>query len=142
MTKTLKERLNQIRKTHGYRVEKSKLEFVRGISRVMEHKNINNAELARRMDKSPSYITKVMRGDCNFTMDSMVKIVHALGSSIHIHVADSRADVRWVEAFECAQLADTDASEEYRKITQRKVGIVNPAKHLEENGDETGRICA
>lgn len=142
MTQTFKERLNSIRKTHGFRVEKAKLEFVRGISRVMEHKDINNAELARRIDSSPSYVTKVMRGDCNFTMDSMVKIAHALGGSLHIHVADSRADVRWVEAFVCAQMADTDASEEYRKITQSKKEIINPAKHLEEQNDETGRLCA
>ena len=142
MTQTFKERLNSIRKTHSYRVEKAKLEFVRGISRAMEHKGINNAVLARKIESSPSYVTKVMRGDCNFTVDSMVKIAHALGGSLHIHVADSRADVRWVEAFDCAQIADNDASEEYRKITQTKQKVINPAKHLEERNDESGKLCA
>src|SRR5690625_1722646 len=95
MKLTFKERLESIRQTHDYRLEKAKLEFVRGISRLMAQHEISNAELARRLDSSPAYATKVMRGDSNFTLDSMVKISHALGSTLHVHVADSSADVRW-----------------------------------------------
>lgn len=97
MIKSFKDRLNSIKQSHSYRVEKVKIEFVRGITRVMRQKGITNSALAEQVDTSNAYITKVLRGDCNFTIDSMVKIAHGMGATIHIHVADNSASVRWLE---------------------------------------------
>lgn len=101
MLKSFKERIAELRKTVGFCQEQAKLEFVGGITRLMSLRGINNAALAERMDTSPAYITKALRGDANFTIDSMVKITHALGGRIHIHVADADASVRWLEHFNC-----------------------------------------
>ncbi|WP_426113511.1 helix-turn-helix domain-containing protein [Pseudomonas sp. DSP3-2-2] len=101
MLKSFKERIAELRKTKSFCQEQAKLEFVGGITRLMNVRGINNAALAERMDTSPAYITKALRGDANFTIDSMVKITHALGGRIHIHVADSEASVRWLEHFNC-----------------------------------------
>jgi transcriptional regulator with XRE-family HTH domain len=101
MLKSFKERIAELRKTRSYCQEQAKLEFVGGITRLMTAKGINNAVLAERMETSPAYVTKALRGDANFTIDSMVKITHALGGRIHIHVADSEASVRWLEHFNC-----------------------------------------
>ena len=101
MTKSFKERLNAIKQTHNYRVERTKIEFVRGLSRLMRVKGISNSELAQKVDTSNAYITKALRGDCNFTIDSMVKLAHAVGANIHIHVADTAASVRWLEKHTC-----------------------------------------
>lgn len=97
MAKSFKDRLNSIRQLHSYRVEKVKIEFVRGITRVMRQKGITNSALAEQVGTSNAYITKVLRGDCNFTIDSMVKIAHGIGATIHVHVADNAASVRWLE---------------------------------------------
>lgn len=102
MLKSFKERIAELRKTRSYCQEQAKLEFVGGITRLMNAKGINNAILAERMETSPAYVTKALRGDANFTIDSMVKITHALGGRIHIHVADSEASVRWLEHFNCS----------------------------------------
>lgn len=99
--KSFKERLNSIKQSHFYRTEKVKIEFVRGITRVMRHKNITNSMLSEKMETSNAYITKALRGDCNFTIDSMAKIAHAVGATIHIHVADNSASVRWLEMHTC-----------------------------------------
>src|SRR5690606_6693715 len=98
MTRSFKSRLSTIKKTHSYRVEKTKHEFVRGLTRLLKLKGISNSELAQRMETSNAYITKALRGDSNFTIDSMVKLAHAAGANLHIHVADINASVRWLEA--------------------------------------------
>src|SRR5690625_2503957 len=141
MKLTFKERLESIRQTHDYRLEKAKLEFVRGISRLMAQHEISNAELARRLDSSPAYATKVMRGDSNFTLDSMVNISHALGSTLHVRVADSSADVRWLEAFDSARSADNDAAQKPKTLS-RGGPAITPFPLLKESADEAGCIYA
>jgi len=101
MLKSFKERIAELRKTRLFCQEQAKLEFVGGITRLMNTKGVNNAMLAERMETSPAYITKALRGDTNFTIETMVKITHALGGRIHIHVADAEASVRWFEHFNC-----------------------------------------
>lgn len=102
MLKSFKERINELKKTRSYCQEQAKLEFVGGITRLMNSKGINNVTLADRLESSGAYVTKVLRGDSNFTIDSMVKITHALGGRIHIHVADAEANVRWLEHISCS----------------------------------------
>lgn len=102
MIRSFKNRLNEIKKTHSYRVEKTKLEFVRGLSRLMKLKGITNTELATRMETSNAYISKALRGDTNFTIDTMVKLTYAAGGNLHIHVADSNASVHWLEKYTCS----------------------------------------
>lgn len=97
MRQSFKSRLNALKQTHGYQVEKAKLEFVRGITRLLKLKGISNADLASKIDTSNAYITKALRGDTNFTIDSMVKLAGAVGAQLHIHVADTTATVRWLE---------------------------------------------
>lgn len=55
------------------------LEFTSQLSRLMQEQNISKVELARRLGTSPAYVTKVFRGDANFTMRSMVKLARILG---------------------------------------------------------------
>lgn len=97
MSQSFKSRLINLKQTHGYKVEVAKLEFVRGISRLLKLKRISNAELATKIDTSPAYITKALRGETNFTIDSMVKLASAVGANLHIHIADTTASVRWLE---------------------------------------------
>lgn len=128
MKVTLKEKLARFRDTHSYRVEKAKLEFVAGLNRLMQRGNVTNAELARRINSSPAYATKVMRGDCNFTVDSMVKIAHALGGSVHIHVADVEHEVRWHEVI-------CNNAKSKRKASMAE-SIALRAFHWQEQGED------
>ncbi|SEI99335.1 hypothetical protein SAMN04244572_02363 [Azotobacter beijerinckii] len=102
MSQSFKSRLNAIKQTHSYQVEKAKLEFIRGITRVMKLKGISSAALASKIATSKAYTTKALRGDTNFTIDSMVKLAGAVGAQLYIHVADTTASVRWLEVHPCA----------------------------------------
>jgi transcriptional regulator with XRE-family HTH domain len=54
---------------------------------MMEVNGVSRSELARRLGVSPAYITKVLRGNVNFTLDSMVRLVRAAGGEVSLQVA-------------------------------------------------------
>lgn len=54
------------------------LDFTEEISRLMESGNVTRSELARRLGTSPAYITKILRGNANFTLATMVRLALAL----------------------------------------------------------------
>ena len=70
-------------------------EFVEDLARLMEEQEVTRAELARRMGTSRAYITKMLGGNANFTLLTMVKLAMALDGAVHIHISDKRAVTRW-----------------------------------------------
>jgi len=70
-------------------------EFTEDLSRLMKEQDVSRAELARRMGTSRAYITKLLGGNANFTLLTMVKLAMALDGAVHIHIADKRAITRW-----------------------------------------------
>jgi transcriptional regulator with XRE-family HTH domain len=73
------------------------VEFTEDICRLMDEQGVSRAELARRLGTSRAYITKLLGGDANFTLQTMTKISMALGAAVHVHVAPQDATVRWQE---------------------------------------------
>jgi transcriptional regulator with XRE-family HTH domain len=62
--------------------------YVRDLARRMEAHGMKRADLARKINASTAYVTKVMRGNANFTLETMTKLALAV---------DGRLDVRIVE---------------------------------------------
>lgn len=54
----------------------------------MESQQISRAELARRLGTSPAYVTKILRGNANFTLTSLVKLARAVGAELVVSFAD------------------------------------------------------
>lgn len=65
--------------TNEYWAWAAKFEFVVALNKVMIEKNITRSDLARLIGKSPAYITKVMSGDTNLTIESMVMFSRSVG---------------------------------------------------------------
>ena len=74
-----------------YRAEVAMLDFTCELSRAMSAQGVSRAELARRIGTSPAYITKVLRGDANLTLASMVKLARAVGRELHLQLAETGA---------------------------------------------------
>jgi len=72
-------------------------EFTEDLYNLMERRDVSRAELARRLETSPAYITKVLRGDANFTVRSMVRLARALGGRFEPHLEPQEQSVRWVD---------------------------------------------
>lgn len=76
----------KIRQRDSYWVERVKIDFAEELGRLMERRGINRAELAQRIGTSAAYISKALRGDTNFTIESMVKLVRALDGRLELHI--------------------------------------------------------
>ena len=75
-------RLKEASKTTEYRVTNTILDIVLQVEKILRTKKMNKKELAERMNVSPSYITKVMRGDANVSLLTITKIATALNCLI------------------------------------------------------------
>jgi transcriptional regulator with XRE-family HTH domain len=95
----VKNLVTSARNGHRYKVESSILEFTEQIVARMEQKDISPKSLAERMGVKPSYVSKILRGTSNFTLDSMIKICSAVDAEYCPHVRPMEVTAVW-EAFE------------------------------------------
>ncbi|MCB1234477.1 MAG: helix-turn-helix transcriptional regulator [Verrucomicrobiae bacterium] len=66
----------------------------------MKEQEVTKSELARRIGTSPAYVTKILRGETNFTLDTMVKIAHALNCRLQTHLARQGFRTHWLDEAE------------------------------------------
>ena len=83
---TFKELFESARKRDEYWIAHAKLEFTENLRRLMEQKKETKAGLAKKLGKSPAYITKICRGNVNFTLESMVRLARAMGGRLKIEL--------------------------------------------------------
>jgi transcriptional regulator with XRE-family HTH domain len=76
----------------------AKYTFMAEIAHAMTRKRISRAELARRLSVTPPYVTKLLRGDVNVTIDTAVRIAHALGMRWSQHLTDAEQTV-WRDVY-------------------------------------------
>jgi transcriptional regulator with XRE-family HTH domain len=63
------------------------MEFTEELAWWMEQNRISRAELAARIGVSAPYITKILKGNVNFTIDTMVRLARAVGANLQLHMA-------------------------------------------------------
>jgi transcriptional regulator with XRE-family HTH domain len=80
----LKAKAEEARSSHAYRAEGASIRFTEDLVALMKTSGLTRTALAEKIGSSPAYITKILRGDTNFTLDSMVKIATALGCELTI----------------------------------------------------------
>ncbi len=81
------------RKRLPYAVTNALLEFSREILAKMRSDKVSKAELARRMETSPSYITKLLGGQNNFTLETMVKMAWVMDSELQLRIVPKGTSV-------------------------------------------------
>ena len=67
-----------------------KIEIAEQIYRMMGERKVTQTELARRLGKNRAYISKILKGTTNFTIETLVKIGRQLGAEWEFHLSDSR----------------------------------------------------
>ena len=80
----LKAKAEAARETHAYRAEGASIRFTEDLVATMKSSGLTRSALADKIGTSPAYITKILKGETNFTLDSMVKIAHALNCELAI----------------------------------------------------------
>jgi transcriptional regulator with XRE-family HTH domain len=80
-----------------YMAECAIIEFTEEVCRRMDALGVSRAELARRLGTSQAYITKLLQGNANFTLKTMVKIAMALESEYRSHLQPDGAQATWYD---------------------------------------------
>ena len=90
--------LDRFRDTLDYELANVEMDFTDSLEALMQRRGVNKSELARRIGTSPAYITKILRGSTNFTLETMVKLVRALDGELHVRACAKEDDARWFHA--------------------------------------------
>lgn len=99
--------------------EKNILDFITKLSHLMGKRGVSKKELAERLETSQAYITKVFRGNANFTMASMTKFVQALDAKLDIQIVPKEEKVeRWFKALKNDQQVESDPMKIAPEITR------------------------
>ncbi|GBD99037.1 helix-turn-helix protein [bacterium BMS3Abin07] len=69
-----------------FRMEVVILDFTEKIVRKMEEKDISRAELARRLNVSKAFVTKMLNGNPNLTIKTMMSVADALECDLNLDI--------------------------------------------------------
>ena len=60
------------------------LEVTESIANVMEEQGISRDELAKRLGKTPAFVTKLLRGDNNLTLRTLADVFYAMNHGLSL----------------------------------------------------------
>jgi hypothetical protein len=86
VTERFADQLQRAELTDAYQIDRLKVEISERIFNAMNQQGVSNAELARRLGKSRPYVTKLLRGTTNFTLESLVRIGRALSCEVQLEL--------------------------------------------------------
>ncbi len=111
--------LDKFRDTLDYELANAEMDFTDSLEALMQRRGVNKSELARRIGTSPAYITKILRGSTNFTLETMVKLVRSLDGELHVRACAKEDNAHWFHAIQSRQPTASVANIP-RNITNRR----------------------
>lgn len=100
--------LASARESLEYWTEVGILDFTEDLCALMDQNNVSRTELADLIGNSPAYITKVLRGNVNFTLATMTKLARALNAVVHVHLSPEGAIAHWKDEITNESPKDVD----------------------------------
>ena len=80
----LQKKIQEFKNDFDYKLESLILDITEKISKRMSEKNINRSKLAGLLDVSPPAVTKILNGNSNFTLKTLLSISNALDLNLNI----------------------------------------------------------
>lgn len=80
-----------------YVAEHLKLAIADEVIICLRQKGWTKSDLARRLGKSRQYVTKMLKGDTNFTLETLAALSIALEKDFHFAFSERGASVRWLQ---------------------------------------------
>lgn len=134
VTERFADLFRDIEQSDAYHIEGLKVEIAEQIYLAMKHQGVSNAELARRLGKSRAYVTKVLQGSTNFTLESLTKIARALDCQIDFQFSPRHRASELNELWEAGHRAASHSkvpsrpSSEYIKLLETPLRVVTEIK--------------
>ncbi len=138
LSKALKEFVAKVAQEDHYWVERAKLEFSADLERHRRLQNLSGKDLAEKIGTSPAYISKVFRGDSNFTIETMVKLARAVGGRLEMKITEeAESTALWQKAYRARPLVSTSSAKATgQSVIFAEFGAANNDKYTEK------RVCA
>jgi len=90
--------------------EEKILDFTERVVLEMEKKGISRAQLAASLGKSKAFVSKLLKGDANMTIKTMVAVAQALGCNLHLDLYPKGFYARTLCAGDSRAFAPVDLS--------------------------------
>lgn len=102
----------------GYWVELGKLEFTEEMLARMKEREISKSQLAARMQAKPAFVTRLVSGHNNFTLETMVRVARALDCEFRSHLQPAGTKACWIDVLisEPQRNPTGWASEKFREV--------------------------
>jgi hypothetical protein len=91
----LEKRLADTRKTLGYQIAYVQTAYADELWQAMEHRELNQVQLADQAEVSKQFLTKVFRGG-NCTIETMVKLAYAANYKVSVHLTPNEIGCAWM----------------------------------------------
>lgn len=124
--------LSEAKRSDLYWAEAAKVSFALDLVQLMERRQLTNSQLAQKLGVKAPYVTKVLRGDSNLTIESMIKLVRALGGKLNLRVSEEDCDVRWIEVFQRKAAAPRHLSNDWATIFDSSLNMTAANDHEAE----------
>ena len=82
----------------GYWVELAKLEFTEEMLARMKERGISKSQLATLLGAKPAFVTRLVSGHNNFTLETMVRVARALDCEFRCHLQPAGTKACWMSA--------------------------------------------
>ncbi len=119
--------LQKSRKHLAYYEEGLRVETAARILDAMENRSVSRSELARRLEVSPAYITKILRGNANLSLESLAKLAFALDLKWEMILMPKNASI--------SLLSWTDESGKAAVCSVEKATVVTVGKAVDADED-------
>jgi transcriptional regulator with XRE-family HTH domain len=83
-TETFARMFYELEESGDLYIEWAKINIAEQIYLAMKREDVSKAELSRRLGKSRAYVTQILQGGANFTVESLVKIARALNYQFEV----------------------------------------------------------
>ncbi len=88
--------LERSKKRDQFWVETAILEFTEEMAARINQLKVTNSQLAERLNVNPAFVTKLLRGKNNFTIETMVKLSRALDAELRVHMQPAVTVSQWI----------------------------------------------
>jgi transcriptional regulator with XRE-family HTH domain len=102
----------------SYWVELGKLEFTEEMLSRMKELGVSKSFLAASLGVKPAMVTRLVSGHNNFTIETMIRVAHALNCEFRSHLQPKGCKSSWIDILikEPQRTVASWASEEYKNV--------------------------
>jgi len=80
-----------------YWVELAKLEFTEEMLARMKEAGVRKSQLAASLGAKPAFVTRLVSGHNNFTLETMVRVARALNCGFRTHLEPAGTKACWID---------------------------------------------